>query len=331
MYILCPYCEEQHQVKWIDHTDRFTVRGEEYAIDTQLLECQNCHQAFEDSTKEHDPLEIAYRKYREKHRLLMPEDISTWRKQVGLTQRELSEILGLGKVTITRYENGALQNESQDKMIRMAMKPETLLSLIKDSGEILSEMKKSHIISQLRKECADPSRVDEVFQACYASYEPSELSGYQPLDIDKVYNLILKVCGLAKPLKTKLNKLLFYCDFLHYKEHTRSITGLRYQHYQYGPVPEHYEPYFARLVDNKQLNIEEVEIHNYIGEEYSPSESANDSVFSEAELATISKVCEFFIDFNSTQIKDFSHEEKAYTETEDEQIISYNFAKDLKI
>ncbi|MCI4624782.1 MAG: SocA family protein [Candidatus Magnetoovum sp. WYHC-5] len=42
-----------------------------------------------------------------------------------------------------------------------------------------------------------------------------------------------KYCG-----KTKLFKLLYYLDFLHFKETGKSITGLDYFAWNYGPVPK---------------------------------------------------------------------------------------------
>lgn len=45
---------------------------------------------------------------------------------------------------------------------------------------------------------------------------------------------------------TKLNKLMFYCDFCHYREFGLSISGLTYRALNFGPVPDHY----ATIYDN---------------------------------------------------------------------------------
>lgn len=39
-------------------------------------------------------------------------------------------------------------------------------------------------------------------------------------------------------LKTKLMKLLWYTDFLMYKKYKKSISGISYLKYKYGPVPK---------------------------------------------------------------------------------------------
>lgn len=41
-------------------------------------------------------------------------------------------------------------------------------------------------------------------------------------------------------LKTKLMKLLNYSDMIFYKENGISMSGLKYAHLPYGPVPEHF-------------------------------------------------------------------------------------------
>ena len=41
--------------------------------------------------------------------------------------------------------------------------------------------------------------------------------------------------------KTKLNKLLFYSDFINYYLNGTSISGAKYVHLPYGPVPDSYK------------------------------------------------------------------------------------------
>lgn len=56
---------------------------------------------------------------------------------------------------------------------------------------------------------------------------------------EKLLNLIAYfVINTKNCKKTKLFKLLYYADFRHFKETGRSITGLRYFAWQWGPVPK---------------------------------------------------------------------------------------------
>jgi uncharacterized phage-associated protein len=56
---------------------------------------------------------------------------------------------------------------------------------------------------------------------------------------EKLLNLIAYFVKHTKNCKkTKLFKLLYYADFRHFKETGRSITGLKYFAWQWGPVPK---------------------------------------------------------------------------------------------
>ena len=55
--------------------------------------------------------------------MLQPEDIREFRRRQGLSQKELSDPLGWGAVTLSRYENDALQSEAHERALRLAMQP----------------------------------------------------------------------------------------------------------------------------------------------------------------------------------------------------------------
>ena len=58
---------------------------------------------------------------------------------------------------------------------------------------------------------------------------------------------------------TKLNKLLFYVDFLFYKHNAVSFTGAAYRRLQYGPVPAEYSVLREWLEMDDLISVEEVQ------------------------------------------------------------------------
>jgi len=65
----------------------------------------------------------------------------------------------------------------------------------------------------------------------------------QNVDKEKRINAIIYFCKTTNRLsQTKLYKLLFFLDFLHFKETGRPVTDLEYFAWQRGPVPK--ELYF---------------------------------------------------------------------------------------
>lgn len=51
---------------------------------------------------------------------------------------------------------------------------------------------------------------------------------------------------------TKMNKLLFYTDFLSYRERGIAMTGLSYRAISYGPVPENWDRAYSQFDEIKQ-------------------------------------------------------------------------------
>lgn len=62
---------------------------------------------------------LIYDEYKKKVGLLSSLEIRSIRLKRGLSQRELSLMLGLGEKTITRYENGAIQDRAYDILLRL--------------------------------------------------------------------------------------------------------------------------------------------------------------------------------------------------------------------
>jgi DNA-binding transcriptional regulator YiaG len=71
---------------------------------------------------ENENLLNLYSKYKELAGFVTSKEITGFRKKYNISQRELGYILGFGKITINRYENGALQNQAHDDVLRNIIK-----------------------------------------------------------------------------------------------------------------------------------------------------------------------------------------------------------------
>ena len=63
-----------------------------------------------------------YNEYKRITGLLTTLQVKSIREQLKLTQKQFSEVLGLGEVTIHRIEKGSIQSKSVDNLIRMYAK-----------------------------------------------------------------------------------------------------------------------------------------------------------------------------------------------------------------
>jgi putative zinc finger/helix-turn-helix YgiT family protein len=123
---LCSNCEKIVELERFTGDKDFNVRGETIKIKVPFVKCPECGDVAMSMNAEIDPFQEAYREYRKRHKLLQPEEIKEWRKSIKLTQTELSRLLGIGVASLSRYENGSLQDESHDKLIRLTMLPRNL-------------------------------------------------------------------------------------------------------------------------------------------------------------------------------------------------------------
>lgn len=328
---ICPNCEKETELELVQKVEDIKVRGEVIRVEVKYYKCKSCGEEFEDPRSDEDPLDKAYREYRRRHGMMQPEEIHEFRKRFGLTQNEMSRLLGWGGATLSRYENGALQDETHEKALCLAMDPRNLLKLIETTPDVLSEEKRDRLIKELRAAEEETCSLERVYEERFGKYEASELSGYRKLDLAKLLNAILYFCK-GGVFKTKLNKLLFYADFKHFKDYTVSITGARYAHIPFGPAPEQYSLYLATVLENGVLGVEEHEFsEQVIGEEFFSVKESDLSLFSDSELKILSTVKEYFKDFNSKKITDFSHDEEAYKKTAPGDKISYEYARDLQL
>lgn len=326
---LCTNCEKETGFERVVRTETFPVRGEPITVDVEYVRCEECGDTVLNPDVNPDPFELAYRAFRQKHTLLQPEEISNWRTAHHLTQAEFAGILGMGVATLNRYENGALQNASHEKLLRLAMDSPNLLRLIEKSEGVLSESKKKRLLALLRESDELAGSLDNTIMINFGGGERDILTGFRELDLSRVYNAVLFFTREGE-LKSKLNKLLFYADFKHFKEYTLSITGLRYVHLPYGPVPDNYSIYYATMSSKGMVEFyEQVYSDECVGERIKAAKAPDLNVFTPSELRVMASVAEDFGEYTASGIQRRAHDEKAYRQTRDGDTISYRYASEL--
>ena len=333
----CPNCEEFTDAKLETRRQVLNVRGEPIEVKGEVAICQKCGSKIFDEELDSRSLERAYSRYREKHKLLSPDEIRTIREKYGLSQRALARLLGWGEVTIHRYESGAIQDKVHDSTLRLIEDPQNMGKIFEANRNKLT----SYAAARLKERIASFLQEDKV-QAFHISLQRllsgtySDLtSGFREYDLEKLENMILYLAKhLGGVLKTKLNKLLWYCDFLHFKETSVSITGVQYMHYQYGPAPKHYEIVTGIMESEGLLDKNEVGFNTeegIVGEQFTVLVEPNEDMFSETELKVMQFVIDTFRMYTATRVMNQSHQETAYKKSGDRGVISYEHAKELSL
>ena len=163
---LCPNCEKNTELEFIIAEEKFEVRGELITVNVEYYKCSECGEEFEDPRSTKDPLDRAYREYRRRHGMLQPEEILSLRKHYGLTQKEISTLLGWGGATLSRYENGALQDEGHDRLLQFIKNPENMQELVLKNGDFLSSNKKENMLKKLSAAIEESCSLSNIFQRC---------------------------------------------------------------------------------------------------------------------------------------------------------------------
>lgn len=96
----------------------------------------------------------------------------------------------------------------------------------------------------------DSRRITDVFASLSTLLlnREDKYNGFKKFDRNKAIAMILFFAVTQHNLhKTKLMKLLWYVDMLFFKDYVKSISGMRYVHQHYGPIPEDHNLLLAVL------------------------------------------------------------------------------------
>lgn len=322
----CPICGKPTEWKEKISRDEFDVRGEKIFVEFPLFSCSICNTEFEDLNSEIDPYALAYEEYRNRKGMVHPNQIKEFRRKYDLTQKELSDLLGIGGITLSRYENGALQDEAHDQLLKFIFEPVNLYKAIREKERLFSAEKRNRLLPKLEEEAGISS-----YRLLNSEKHTDIYTGNTEFNFQKAVNLIKAFTSNQSIFKSKLFKLIFYADFSHFKEHGVSITGLQYAHLPYGPVPNNYNSLIGVIMNvDSSIYIEERIANDYPGEVILSSTPA-ENIFSKDEIETIRKIQDKFAQFTCKGIEEYSHEEVGYKETQNGELISYEYAKDLQI
>lgn len=333
MKAFCPFCEKETDIEKITATEEMEVRDLVIPVEREYYRCAACGEEFEVLEEDYDPYAAAYREYRRQKGWVQPEEIKEFRESLELTQKQFSDLLGIGVATLNRYENGALQSEANNQLLRLCMEnPWTLLTFARSNPDALIDDEIDDLSTKIEEIQEGNNRLLMAALNRYGAYPPSILSGGKAFDFNKLREAIKFFCYETEVYKTKLLKLLFYADFKNYKEYGVSITGAQYARLPHGPVPDKFDTWLAACSDWVNVVASSLqEVGDYSGEVYFTDEKPDLNLFTPQEVEILGVVNNFFKGFTSTDIKEFSHKEKGYQETPHSQIISYAYAKYLQI
>ena len=337
--LYCPKCEDYRDFRTEKRNETYTVKGKKFTIAVEVKVCTTCGESLSQREEDQKVLDQVIAAYREQAHLLTPTQIKSIRERYALSQKSLATLLGMSEATINRYEQGRLQDPSHDALLRACEDPEFVRERLALKGNLLSEWQKKRVEELLYRENSDsdlkPNRWIAFNGILPMQDEISSYTGYRRFDLHRYAFVVVYLCKkLGAISKTKLNKLLFYVDFLNFKVSTVSITGAAYRKIQYGPAPAAYEQLLSELENRQVVRLmERVYGNGHTGLDILAGPSANsiEHPLTKNELKVLDYVAEKFRSTTAEVISDQSHQETAFLETEDKQLISYEKAVNISL
>ena len=336
MKVYCPYCKKEVEYK-IEKRELKEFRGIEVNTFENVAICNECNQDLYVNEIEDVNNERIYQIYREKANIIKAEDIIKLREKYNISQRELTSILGFGKMTINRYERGGLPTKSQSDYIKLLIEnDDKFIEKVKEAYEKnnINEKTYNKIISEEVEKGISKKEVQDNIRRYLKSVlnrKPDIYNGYKSLDLEKVENIISYIASKVKNLTiTSLNKYLWYIDMLSFNERTVAITGLTYQNQKFGPTIVYKKYDELSLLDDKYTR-EDIETENGNTTKIISNNNFNLDKISSSEKEIIDTIIKLLKNKNVTDISEISHREDGWKKTKRFEQISFEYAMNLKL
>ncbi|MEN8906840.1 MAG: type II TA system antitoxin MqsA family protein [Clostridiales bacterium] len=323
----CNNCNKEKVYK-IRQNKIVNYRGYKLSVVENIPVCTSCNEDILVPEIENENLIRLYNEYRKKADFIFPDEIVKFRESYNISQRELVSILNWGKMTINRYENGSLPDESHNLVLKTIINnPKVFLDKTKYAFKncMIKEKTYNKIISNVSLNQKKLLIIEKLEQ-------PENIyNGFRKFNIDKTENLIGYIAEKVNNLYiTSLNKYLWYIDFVAFKNLTRSVLGIPYIKYTHGPVIAEFAYYDIVKLDNDKYYRKEIEKNEATIIKIYSKKSYDLSLFKNSELKIVDVVVENLKELSCEDISKLSHNEDGWINTENSQFISYDYASNIK-
>ena len=99
------------------------MNGEDFTVyGVGRFECGECGEYEIEASEERKLSEQLFRMYRQRHGLLLPEDIAALRKSMGLSQAEFGKLVEANVQTVSRWENGRVAPDARANKLMLLLR-----------------------------------------------------------------------------------------------------------------------------------------------------------------------------------------------------------------
>jgi len=311
-------------------------RKEAFDVLFHYYQCEDTGEKFEDENLTNLNFNQAVNQYREKFAIPFPEQIVSIREKYGIPAKTMSEILGFGINIYRQYESGEVPNQSNARLIQLAEDPHEFRKLLDLCRTIEARKKEKiyHRIEAILNQQKNQKTVREIEQYFLGPEIPSSFTGYRKPNLERLTEMVVFFAKKIQPYKTKLNKLLFFADFIMFRKTAFSISGAQYVALPMGPVPNNFNGIFEYLVNTGEVDVQYIDFDDGgIGEQFVPNINRpfNTELFSSEEHKVLETVAKRFQNTSTSDIIALSHKEKAWAENQKGKgLINYRLGLEMQ-
>ncbi|MFA6619147.1 MAG: type II toxin-antitoxin system antitoxin SocA domain-containing protein [Candidatus Neomarinimicrobiota bacterium] len=232
------------------------------------------------------------------------------REKEGLTQEDLSKVIGVSRPTYVAIESGA-----QILNVAQAQKLAKFYGMnVEDIIEERVSPKPTVVLEKNEK--AEPKKTAPEIRI---SVPQNKVEKFK-----EVLLYILEEIG-ARPNvgKAVLCKLLYFIDFDYYEKYEEQLMGATYIKNHFGPTPPAFPEIVKEMEEQGELMSVKAKLYKYEQQKFLPLRKANFKHFSAREKELIDKNIERFKDFNAKQMEAYSHKDVPWITAEDQHPIDY--------
>ena len=307
-------------------------RKDKFKVLSHFYKCVDTGEQFEDDLFAELNYNQSINLYRAKYKIPFPEEITATREKYQLSAAKMSDILGFGTNSYRLYENGEVPSQSNAKLIQLVADPHEFKKLVQYCPSLKEKEidKINRTIDELLEEQKN-NKIEKQLEDYYlGTIQPNSLTGYKIPNINKFSEMIVFFTEKLHPWKTKLNKLLFYADFCMHSKYGFSISGIRYQAIQMGPVPNNFNGIYEYLANKDLFDILYTSFPNGgTGEQFKikSGKEFNKELFTPQEMEVLNMIADRFKNTTTDEMIKLSHQEKAWTENQaNKSLIDYVYS-----
>lgn len=281
------------------------VKGVLIEYDEYYLVDENGNEIFDRNIEIENDKRL-YDIYKKQKNLLTNSEIKKIRKKYGLNQKEYASVLGVGEITIHRFEKGAIQTEAVDSIMKLSNNPDNMYFLLLENRKNIGDELYKNLIQRV-KELQTLKRhalVDiNKFDINVLNFEEESAIEVAKNIVD-IYNK--KVDELVKNYdivpeyitNLKLQKLLYFVQSLCLLVFDKKAFSEKIMAWSYGPVvKEVYQEYKQNKSNEIKTTMSLKNISNGLRK-------------------VIEEVVNCYGSIEANKLIDFTHEEEPWKDTE---------------